>query len=289
MSRFSGKCDLADHVFGQGGYFDKDGNPVKFGQEGVSCYYSDEWLDFLVFKKKTNGTLYQHKNVKVNSYNKDDIKKYCKEFDYKEVKTEVADKRSKTGFRTETSYIYTYYGKEYTEKELNNHGGVYIRVEIRFDTLLDLIQYYPYLVSASVCDQESQKIYISSESFVDREFNDMVKSGYVSKLRDHYKKELVEHMRDVTLKYYNPVGHEITEEVTFDDNGIAYTSKKICDRFEISFDQESLRKAREEGFNLSDLKLIEANKIQIRPEYLGEFKTIKINYVEDFEVPKEIN
>ena len=35
MSRWSGKCDFADHIAGLGGWYDKDGNPVKFGQEGV--------------------------------------------------------------------------------------------------------------------------------------------------------------------------------------------------------------------------------------------------------------
>lgn len=272
MSKFSGKCDLADHIFGCGGYFDKDGNSVKFGQKDVGCYYSDEWLDFLAFKKKTDGTLYQHKNVKVNSYNKDDIKKYCKAFDYKEVRTKIEDKRNKDGFREEISYIYTYYGKEYTEKELNKKGGVYITVEIKFDTLLDLIQYYPYLVSVSYCSEDKQIVYISDRSYVDEEFDELVKTGYVSTMRDYYKKELTEHCREVSLKYYNPEGHIIEEEISFDKEGIGYTSKKVDDRFKVEWVENII--------HFSSPKLIEGNKIKIDKNDLN--KKSLIRYVEKF-------
>ena len=55
MSIYSGKCDLADHISGLGGWFDKDCNPVSFGQEGVGVFYSDEMLDFEAFKEQTGG------------------------------------------------------------------------------------------------------------------------------------------------------------------------------------------------------------------------------------------
>lgn len=32
MSRYSGKCDFRDCIAGLGGWFDKDGNPVKMGE-----------------------------------------------------------------------------------------------------------------------------------------------------------------------------------------------------------------------------------------------------------------
>ena len=41
MSKFSGKFDLFDHIAGMGGWFDKDGNEVKFGQENVNAYYNE--------------------------------------------------------------------------------------------------------------------------------------------------------------------------------------------------------------------------------------------------------
>ena len=54
MSIYSGKCDLCDHIMGTAGWYDKDGNPVKMG-EGSGAYYSDEYRDFLEFKKRTGG------------------------------------------------------------------------------------------------------------------------------------------------------------------------------------------------------------------------------------------
>ena len=51
MSEYSGRYDLFDHIAGMGGWFDKDGNEVKFGQENVNVYYSDELRDFEAFKK----------------------------------------------------------------------------------------------------------------------------------------------------------------------------------------------------------------------------------------------
>ena len=50
MSIYSGKADLCDHIAGLGGWYDRYGNPVKIGQEGVGAYYSDEYQDFLKFK-----------------------------------------------------------------------------------------------------------------------------------------------------------------------------------------------------------------------------------------------
>lgn len=290
MSVYSGKCDLADLIFGQGGYFDKDGNSVKFGDEGVNGYYSDEWLDFLAFKKKTGGVLYQHKNVKVNSYNKGEIKEHCADFDFKEKVVKVADKRSKTGYREDKSYIYIYYGKEYTEKELNAEGGVYIKVEVRFETLLDLLEYYPYLTSAVVSNEDKITVFIHDRSFVDEEFDQLVKSGYVSNLRTHYKHELAKHYAEVTLKYYNPTGHEITEEVTFDENGIGYTSKPVNERFKLNWDLDWLNENKGYSSHWTSPKLIEANKIQISKEDLKHFIGNKavVKYVEDFKVVRSL-
>ena len=291
MSVYSGKCDLADLIFGQGGYFDKDGNSVKFGDEGVRVYYSNEWLDFLAFKKKTGGILYQHKNVKVNSYNKEEIKEHCENFDFKEKIVKVADKRSKLGYREDKSYIYTYYGKEYTEKELNARGGVYIKVEVKFDTLLDLLEYYPYLTSAVFSTDGKMTVFIHDRSFVDEEFDLLVKNGYISNLRNYYKQKLAEHYAEVALKYYNPEGHEIIEEVTFDENGIGYTSKPINERFKLNWDMDWLKSKKGDSSHWTSPKLIEGNKIQMSVQDLNNFigKTAVVKYVEDFEIKRYLN
>lgn len=208
MSIYSGKCDLYDHISGSGGLFDKNGNPVKMGQEGVSCYYSDEMLDFLAFKKRTGGVIHQHKKITLTNYNHEEVKKLCPQFDYKEHIKVVPDKRQKSGQREEKYLTYTYYGKEYTLKELNKKG-IWITIDIKFNTLLDLIPYYPYIVSMSC----GGTVYISNESYVDSNRDDCLEHGYYSDFWQHYKKELQDHYREVVLEYFNPEGREITKTV----------------------------------------------------------------------------
>ena len=210
MSIYSGKCDLADHIAGLGGWYDRNGNPVKMGQEGVGAYYSDEYRDFLEFKKRTGGVLHQHKVLTVTPWNHDDAVKLCPELEVIEHKRIVPDKRQKSGQREEVYYTYKYWGKEYTLKELNKHK-VYITIDIHFDTLLDLIPYYPYIVTMSC----GNTVYISSQSFVDKELDDHLEHGWYSDYWQHYKKDLQEHYQEIVLRYYNPAGREIKENITF--------------------------------------------------------------------------
>lgn len=214
MSQFSGKCDLFDHISGMGGWFDKDGKPVNFGDPDVHVLYSDEWLDFLAFKKATGGVMHQHKKITLTPWNHEEVKKLCKEFDYQEHTRIVPDKRQKSGQREEKYLTYTYWDKEYTLKELNKKG-IWITIDIRFNTLLDLIPYYPYLVSMCSHSKEKEIIYISQQSFVDEELDDHLEYGMYSDFWQYYKKKLQDHYREVVLEYYNPTGREINEKITF--------------------------------------------------------------------------
>lgn len=232
MSRFSGKCDLYDHIAGTAGWYDRDGNPVKMG-EGSGAYYSDEYRDFLAFKKQTGGVLHQHKRVKLTPWNHEEVKKLCKDFDYQEHTRIVPDKRIKNGQREEKYLTYTYYNKEYTLKELNKKG-IYITIDIHFNTLLDLIPYYPYLISMSC----GGTVYISSQSFVDEELNDHLEGGWYSEFWEHYKKELQDHYREIVLRYFNPLGREHVEEVTFDEMGLGHVSHPIDENFELEWHWE---------------------------------------------------
>lgn len=201
MSRYSGKCDLADHIGGMGGWYDRNGNPVKFGQEGVGAYYSDELQDFREFKKRTGGVMYQHKHIKkIDEWNHDFIAKKCPDFKVIKHVDKVADKRTKEGYREVVSYTYEYWGKEYTQKEISKRG-VYITVEIHFDTLLDIIKYYPYLVSMSCSRDDKMIVFITNESFVDSEYDDMLQRGHET-MKHYYEKELAEHYLEVAQEYY---------------------------------------------------------------------------------------
>lgn len=214
MSRFSGKCDLCDHIMGTAGWYDKNGKPVKIGDPGVGALYSDEYRDFLEFKKRTGGVLHQHKVLTVTPWNHEEAVKLCPELEVIEHKKIVSDKRQKSGQREDVYYTYKYWGKEYTLKELNKHK-VYITIDIHFDTLLDLIPYYPYIVYMSACNDGKETVFISDQSFVDEEADDHLEHGYYSDFWQYYKKQLQEHYQEIVLRYYNPTGREIKENITF--------------------------------------------------------------------------
>ena len=235
MSSYSGKCDLADHIFGSGGFYDRDGNPVKFGQEGVGAYYADEYRDFLAFKEATGGVIHQHKKIKVTPWNHEDVAKLCPQFKAIPHCRIVPDKRQKSGKREEQYYTYKYWGTEYkNEKELNKRG-VYIELDIHFDTMLDLIPYYPYIVSCACGKDGKSYVCVSSQSYVDEELEDHLDSGWYSDFWQHYKKDLQDHYRQVVLRYFNPEGREHVEEITFDENGIGKVSKPIDENFDLEW------------------------------------------------------
>ena len=275
MSIYSGKCDLYDYIAGSGGWYDRDGNPVQFGQEGIGAYYSDEYRDFLAFKKETAGMLFQHKKMKLTPWNHKEIKTLCPEFDYHEHTRVVEDKRSKTGQREEKYLTYTYWGKEYTLKELNKKG-IWVTITIHFNTLLDLIPYYPYIV-AMACHGI---VYISQQSFVDEEVDGHLEHGWYSEFWEHYKKELQDHYREIVLTYFNPEGREHIEEVEFDENGIGKVSKPIDENFELEWRWEDGKK--HSHWTSPKIKNAEKGLIQMSKEDLNNYigKKALVYYVE---------
>lgn len=202
--------------------------------EGVGAYYSDEYQDFLAFKKATGGVLHQHKRVKLDEWHQDEIAAMCPELKIIAHEETIKDKRCKGGERKETRYTYEYYGKEYTLRELNKKG-MWITIDIRFDTLLDLIPYYPYLVSFCYSSDGKQTVYVSDESFVDEERDEHLERGWYSDFWQHYKKELQDHYRDVVLKYFNPAGRERIEEIEFGFDGIGMVSRPIDENFRVEW------------------------------------------------------
>lgn len=228
MSRLSGKCDLFDHISFEKMVPDKD-NPNILRSDIMEC--------FKIFKERTKGVIYQHKHLKVSENNQDLIEKLS-EGNFKVIthKEEVQDLRRKDKTRTKVTYTYMYWDKEYTLKEINKHG-VFVKVPIRFNTLIDLIPYLPYLVSMSANNQEGEIVYITNKSYVDQEFEEMLEHGCdMTNMRNHYKKELSELYRDVILKYYNPQGREHEELVEFDKDTLqGKLSKPIDDSFDLKW------------------------------------------------------
>ena len=275
MSNYSGKCDLADHIMGLGGWYDKEGNPVNFGDSNVHVYYSDEYRDFLEFKRKTGGVIHQQKEIKVTENNQDLVAQKCKQFEVIEHKNQIPDKRMKSGVREETTYTYKYWGKEYTLKELNKHG-VYITIDIHFDTLLDLIPYYPYIVCMAACDKDSETVFISSEPFPIEERDDHYKYGYDSKMWEYYNKKLQNHYREIVLRYFNPEGREHIEELTFDENRQVKVSKPIDPNFKVEWDTNKTHWTSPKVIDYEN-GIVEMSEEDYN-DYLG--KTMKVKYIE---------
>ena len=196
MSKFSGKCDLYDHVMMEKTYPDPK-NP--------NILISDELECFEIFKKKTGGILHQCHKVKLDDWNIDYWINYYNNPERlsKEAHTTIKeDKRCKDGKKEITTYTYTYWGTKYKSlKELNDHG-FYGTVEIKFNTLLDLLPYYPYIVTMMACDQEQETIYISNSSYVDSYVKDVVNySEPKFRMIEIYREELKKHYVKVINEY----------------------------------------------------------------------------------------
>ena len=165
---------------------------------------SDEMEAFLEFKKATGGVIYQHVKVKITERNQEYISNLASnDFEFKLIPHTkiVPDKRLKSGSKEVTTYTYSYWGKEYSSlKEINKHG-VYIRKEIHFETLLDLIPYYQYLVSASSHSNGKTTVYITDESYPDIRYKEGLTYGYDTN-GDLSKHDLAEHYIEVVKKYY---------------------------------------------------------------------------------------
>lgn len=193
MSKFTGKCDFYDHLMMRCQI--KDGNG----------YYSDEMECFKDFKEKTKGIIYQNiGKVKVNINNQDLLADNNKFFKVIENKIEVEDKRTKSGFKSKVTYTYIYFGKEMTLKEINNSGGISFIREVRFDTLLDLIPYYPYIIGMCASNKDGEYVEISSESYIETRFKQSLEYGFdrTSTVKI-FNKLLQEHYLEVIKNYYD--------------------------------------------------------------------------------------
>lgn len=286
MSKYSGKFDLADHIAGMGGWFDNDGNEVKFGQENVNVYYSDELKDFEAFKEATGGVMYQTVKIKVDEYNQNFIKKYCNHFDYIKIVNEVADKRCKEGKKEVITYEYIYFDKKYNLKEINKKG-VYISVPIHFETILDIVKYYPYIVTACGSSLGKQTVFISKESYVDTMHRERLECGLESN-REFYDKALAQHYIKVVDAYFQ---YSLSKRTTFirirkkdlikDESGnYIYKSEKPLDYMhEPQWINESIYTIRYASPKILDEFHIKFSKYDIEDKLRSDSDCIKIDVV----------
>lgn len=176
----------------------KDGSDKKEDLANARVLYSDIMECFKIFKEKTGGILHRHVNIEANANTRDLIAKNCDQFSYRIWGMPV---QTKTGTKEKEVCIYTYYGKDYTEKELKKHGGVYIDDPIKFDTILELVPYFPYIVTMSYNDKDKRVIYISNESFAEREHRQHLQAGFDSRTIDYYRKKLAQTYFEICRDY----------------------------------------------------------------------------------------
>jgi hypothetical protein len=74
-----------------------------------------------------------------------------------------------------------------------NKKGVYITIEIKFDSIFDLVPYYPYIIGSSTSDSAGETIYISNSSYIDEKIDRYLESGISLEYIEFYKKELQNH------------------------------------------------------------------------------------------------
>lgn len=212
-----------------------EGSDKKEDLDKARVYYSDEYECFNEFKEATKGTIYQHKKIEVNLDNQDMVAGMCKNFEVIELPLEPNQRKPR--------YTYKYYDKEYKSLKEINKKGVYITLEIHFNTILDLIPYYPYIVSSMFSNNNQKIVYISDEPYTIEERDNMLKIGHSGSLSmyEHYAKELQEHYIEVVQRYYTPNPNALEyEEVEFENKDFAdeYVGKlknKIDPRFPVKW------------------------------------------------------
>ncbi len=188
MSIYSGKCDFADNLLSSG---------------------KDEMEAFLEFKKRTGGVIYQYRKVKVTEFNRDWVAKRA-DLTWSNHAEEVKTRSGKMKDVLRTSYMY--YGKRYDDLRKLNKKGVYVRIEIPFETLIDVLPYYPYTLAAHAWSEDHETAIISDKPAYMYRFDDALETGVIPEpmFPTMYMAELQNHYIDVVGKYYNgdPHHHE---------------------------------------------------------------------------------
>lgn len=141
MSKFSGRCDLYDHIY-------------MIGCRGTDNNTSEKER-FEIFKKRTGGLLHQRVLFNLDKYNID-----------KEIEI-INNEKILCKKKVNNRYRYYYFGEEYKTLKALNKRGYYCTIDLPFDTMLDLVKYYGYIISSMASDEDSEYIYITNESEID--------------------------------------------------------------------------------------------------------------------------
>jgi hypothetical protein len=143
--------------------------------------------------------LHQERKVLVTESNLDDICKINIQLSYSN--HTIEKQNAKGEIKEVLQKSYRYWDKEYDSlKKLNKHG-VYVMIDIPFETIFDLIPYYPYVIACHYWSKEKEMVILAHDSFVDETIDERLASGWFNEdsisFQWHYKQELAEHTHEV--------------------------------------------------------------------------------------------
>ena len=134
---------------------------------------------FNVFKKRTNGKIYQKIPIEVTEFNIDRLI----ESDPLLEKTVEGD--------------FTFLGKKYRTIRALNRFGYYYKREIKFNSAIDIVQYLPYIIAFMSSDEDGEYIEISELSYPEYSYREHLKYGnFDTAILDFYNQELIKEYRD---------------------------------------------------------------------------------------------
>lgn len=161
--------------------------------------------NFNEFKKRTGGKLYQYIKVKIEptldclSF----VKEHCPGFDFIPHTTLIKDKRCKNQVRPKILFTYKYFDKTFnSEKEINKYG-ILVYFTIYFDTIFDLLPYFPYEIASLSYSDKHTDIVIASTSGVEQEKVILFSKGIECEENYYlYCQKLSKLYRDIFIKYF---------------------------------------------------------------------------------------
>lgn len=262
MSKFSGKCDLYDHIMMMKQYA---------SEANQNVLVSDELECFEAFKEATGGVIYQSQRVEVTEYNQNLICELCDYFHFHEPTTLRNGKKK---------YRYVYLGKEMSLKDINK-AGVYINIPIHFNTLLDIIPYYPYIITCLISNNGKQHITISSKSYVETQRDEYITYGHMPCI--NYNQTLQEHYIEIVNRYFNPEGRKVTKTFKI-KRDTDLENFKLWEALDYNWEIEVVRDRH--SWIYSSPKIIDADNgiIDISKVWPGEkFDSITLIYVKKAE------
>lgn len=167
MSKFTGKCDLYDHIY-------------MIGSKGTDDSMTD--LErFEVFKQRTGGKIYQTIPVELTKFNIE----YFLANDEQLVKT---------------SDGYQYWGKTFkTLKQLNKHG-YWTKRTIEFETMLDILPYVGNIISLLLSNEGHETVFISRKSYPEMRYDESLEYGHPRDCSLEFRRSLQAEFRKIAAE-----------------------------------------------------------------------------------------